>query len=159
MHPQKPTLKHCRLSHCSGEQGMPPTSNCKSEFPNLAGKACLPSQCLLLLGWLPVSSQPEKGRSSPTGSNCFGNLAEHLCPIRPNIHTRRSGSRRLSISGSTEPWKGLHSQRRGSRGGVASGEQPPGARSHGGAVFCSLPVTSCRTKPQGLRRSSKLQGL
>lgn len=43
--------------------------------------------------------------------------------------------------------------------GVASGEQPPRACSCGGAAFCSLPVTSCRTEPRVLRSSSKRQGL
>lgn len=93
-----------------------------------------------------------EGQSSPTGSDCFGNLPEHLCPIRPHISTQQSSGPQPSISSSKEPWHRLHF-RVCSPKGVASGEQP------GWALCWSLPVTSCTTKPQGLRWSLKLQSL
>lgn len=111
---RSPPLGTAGLVTVAENRGCPQPQNCEPELPNLAAEACLPSQCLLLLGWLPVSSQPKKGQCSPTGSNCFGNLTEHLCPIRLNIHTRRSGGPRPNITGSAEPWKGLRSRRRGS---------------------------------------------
>lgn len=55
-----------------------------------------------------ISPSTSEGQSSPTGSDCFGNLSEHLCPIRPHISTRQSSGPQLSISGSEEPWHRLH---------------------------------------------------
>lgn len=154
-------LKHCRLSHCSREQGMPPTSNSEYELSNLAGKACLPSQCLLLLRCLSVSSQPKMGQSSLRGSYCFGSLAEQLCPIRPNIHTRHSNGRASAVAQSL----GRGCAPDADSQVVCVREPHPGAYSCGDAAFCSLPVTTakqnhkawdvaqnyrvCKAKPEG----------
>lgn len=62
-----PPFSTAGLVTVAENRGMPPTSNCEFELPNLAGEVRLPSQCLLLLGWLPVSSQTKKGQRSPTG--------------------------------------------------------------------------------------------
>lgn len=76
-------------------------------------KRALPPNACCSSGLLPAKKK-KKGQRSPTGSNCFGSLCEHLGPIRLSIQPR-SGS-----SGSAEP--GERSSPRGSQGWCCSSE-------------------------------------